>query len=149
MARPRILPDADDLGALRRDGKTYQEIADMYGVTVGAVHVALTRSNLIDNPRARHQEEIPWRVKADHAGSYPAQMLRLAARTRKGEELPPYKKRYLENWLKRLAAQDVVVGYHDEDGFYYTKRRQGVDTGLIRKPQWLIDQETEGVKDLA
>ncbi len=145
MARPRSLPDADKLGELRREGKTYMEIAEIYGVTQGAVHVALARSNLIEKPRPRYEAELPWRVKIEHAGSYPAQMLRLAARTARGEKLPVYKERYLENWIKRLDSEDAVVGYSDEDGFYYTKRRQGIDTGLIRRPQWLIERETAAV----
>jgi hypothetical protein len=136
MGRPRILPDADVLGTLIREGKTYDEIAHQYGVTKAAVHVALTRSNLIRNPRPRYDDEIPWHVKTEHANAYPLAMLRLEARRLRGKKIAPDKLRYLENWKARLERSNAVVGYHPDlpDGFYYTDARPGIDTGLIRVP---------------
>lgn len=144
MGRPRILPDADELGTLIRAGKTYQEIADQYGVTKAAVHVALTRSNLIRNPRPRYDDIIPWVVKAEHSNGYPLAMLRLEARRVRGKQLSDEKLRYLENWKRRLKAANAVVGYHPDlpDGFYYTEARPGIDTGLIRVPQDTPESET-------
>ena len=141
MARPRILPDADELGALRREGWTYDQIAERYGVTKSAVHVALTRSGLIENPRPRYDREIPWTVKTEHANSYQVAMLRMAARRGRGVKLRSDKERYLDNWIAQLDANNAVVGYHPDRGFYYTPRREGIDTGLIRKPNWLIEEE--------
>jgi len=146
MARPRILPDADVLGTLRREGWTYDQIAERYGVSKSAVHVALTRSNLIETPRPRYEREIPWTVATEHSNMYEVSMLRLAARRDHGAKIRAEKARYLDNWIAQLQRHDAVVGYHPDRGFYYTKRRPGVDTGLIRKPNWLIEEEVnEGV----
>lgn len=145
MARPRILPDADKLGELRRQGKTYAEIAEMYGVTKAAVHVALTRSHLIEKPRPRYDKMIPWHVKTEHSNSYPLSMLRLAARREAGGTIPAKKAEYLDNWIRRLRRANAVVGYHPDlpDGFYYTEARPGIDTGLIRVPEWVLAERED------
>ncbi|HEY6013340.1 MAG TPA: hypothetical protein VIU37_05015, partial [Candidatus Limnocylindrales bacterium] len=46
MAGVKKLPGVDELKALRRDGKTYKEIADTYGATPGAVYFAMRRAGL-------------------------------------------------------------------------------------------------------
>lgn len=146
MARPRILPDADTLGTLRREGKTYQEIADRYGVSRAAVHVALTRSNLIETPRPRYDREIPWTVKVGFSNAYPLAMLRISARRNAGLAVRADKARYLDNWVSMLQAENAVVAYSPSKGFYYVARRDNIDTGLIRKPNWLIEDEvSEGL----
>ena len=143
MARPRILPDADELGRLRREGWTYDQIAERYGVTRSAVHVALVRSNLIETPRPRYDNEIPWTVSTKHSNTYQASMLRMAARRLHGGKINPARERYLDNWVQHLEEADAVVGYHPDRGFYYTKRRPGVDTWLVRKPNWVIEKEVD------
>lgn len=141
MARPRILPDAPELSKLRREGKTYQDIATMYGVTRAAVHVALERSHLIEKPRPRYQGAIPWEVKAEHSSKWPIVQLRRHARREAGGTLTDRETRFLDNWLAKLAEADAVVGYHPDHGFYYTARRPEDGEGLVRKPDWMIAQE--------
>lgn len=116
----------------------------MYGVTKAAVHVALTRSHLIRNPRPRYDDLIPWHVKTEHSNAYPLAMLRLEARRLRGKPISEAKLKYLENWKRRLKASNAVVGYHPdlEDGFYYTEARPGIDTGLIRIPQDQLESQT-------
>ena len=139
MARPRILPDAPELARLRqREKLTYEQIATRYGVTRAAVHVALARSHLIDNPRPRYEAEIPWEVKAEHSSAWPLVQLRRAARRARGGQLSERDDRFLDNWLQKLREQDAVVAYHPDRGFYYTRRRPGVDKGLIREPEWRL-----------
>lgn len=47
MTATRKLPAAAELAAMRRDGKkTYREIAAEYGVTAGAVYLAMRRAGL-------------------------------------------------------------------------------------------------------
>lgn len=164
MARPRILPDADVLHQLRTTGVapegkvrpvvgpdskpwpaqgpwSYEQIAHAYGVTKAAVHLALSRSQLV-TPRPRYDEELPWLVATEHTSHYLAGMLRLAARQKRGLPIPPRKERYLNNWLENLAKPTsqaplgMVVDY-DRDaypgGFACVPRRPG-EEGLIRKP---------------
>jgi hypothetical protein len=143
MARPRILPDAPELAKLRREGKTYEDIATMYGVTKAAVHVALERSHLIETPRPRYIAEIPWRVKGEHSSEWALVQLRRAARRDAGTALSAREERMLDAWIGRLREQDAVVAYDPdrERGFYYVRRRPGVDLGLIHEPSWVLEEE--------
>lgn len=139
MARPNILPGKAELKKLRAKGLTYQQIGDMYGVTRSAVHLALARHDLIEQERPRYEEEIPWQIAPEHRTSYALQMLRLAARARRGDpKLSEKQRRSVASWLRRLELHDAVVGYSPDldDGFYYVARRPGRDSGLIREPDW-------------
>lgn len=144
MPRPRKLPDADTLHQLRVvQGKTYEEIAETYGVTRAAVHLALQKSGLVQ-PRPRYDKQIPWKVSMAHANETHLSMLRLAARRDAGHKLPPYKERALDAWIKALEEKDAVVDYRrtpwpgygpdGQGGFALVPRREGVDTWLIREP---------------
>ena len=143
MPRPRKLPDADVLHDLRIvQGKTYEEIANAYGVTRAAVHLALQRSNLV-TPRPRYFTEIPWRVSVEHSNNYHLAMLRLAAREKHGLPVPDHKVQYLHNWMDSLrmprerAPHGVVVDYHEgyKDGFATVPREPKIDRWLIREPR--------------
>jgi hypothetical protein len=142
MGRPRILPDADVLHDLKIvQGLTYDEIAERYGVTRAAVHLALRKSGLV-TPRPRYERHIPWKVAVEHSNSYHLAMLRLAARKEQGEKIPAYKEKYLENWLEALRREDLVIDYARDwagynqglGGFGTVKRRPGIDNWLIREP---------------
>lgn len=143
MARPRTLPDAEELHRLRVvEGRTYKEIAERYGVTTTAVGMALKKSHLTA-PRPRYQEEIPWLVAAEHSAAYPLWMLRLAARVKNGKEVSPAKRRYVENWLENLskprpgAPNGVVIDYDRDyypNGFAYVPREAEDGEWPIRRP---------------
>ncbi|WP_326827325.1 hypothetical protein [Streptomyces sp. NBC_01751] len=121
---------------------TYEQIAEHYGVTKGAVYWQLRDANLA-KPRADHKKYVPWTVKAAHAHARPAMMLRLMSRREQGDTLPEVKERMLDKWLHEVKEADVVVCYDREmppnpasptmGGFYYSKRRPSDDPGkLIR-----------------
>jgi hypothetical protein len=140
MPAPRQLPSSDVLRALRQKGKTYEEIAEMYGVTKGAVYWQLRDAGLAKT-RPDHSKFIPWKIKGDHAHAKPATMLRLHSRREQGDTIPPVKARMLDKWLAELKAADVVVCYRRDmppnpasytGGFYYSKRRPQDGDSLIR-----------------
>lgn len=143
MPRPRILPTGDVLLKLRREGKTYDEIAEMYGVTRGAVYLQLRNIPGLVEDRPSHRDMIPWRVKVEHAHAYPAMMLRLLGRRLKGQELPEDKAKLLDSWCKSLKDKNLVVHYDPDippnaaspkvGGWAYVER-QGTDHEWIRPP---------------
>ncbi|MFE0648512.1 hypothetical protein ACFVZH_07995 [Streptomyces sp. NPDC059534] len=119
---------------------TYDEIAEMYGVTRGAVYLQL-RDSKQTSKRPDHSKYIPWTVKAGHAQARPNAMLRLFSRREQGETLPEVKERMLDKWLAEIKEADVVVCYNREQvpnpasntgGWYYSKRRPSDGTNLIR-----------------
>jgi hypothetical protein len=141
MPAPRKLPDNAVLLELRRKGWTYQQIADEYDVTSGAVYWALDSAGGTKK-RNDHRKYLPWKVKTDHTHARPATMLRYLSRREQGETLPEPKARMLEKWLEEVKGADVVVCY-DRDfppnpaspttgGFYYSKRRPEDGESLIR-----------------
>jgi hypothetical protein len=141
MPAPRQLPTSDVLRSLRQKGKTYEEIAEMYGVTKGAVYWQL-RDAGIAGKRPDHSKYLPWRVKTEHAHARPAMMLRLLSRREHGDEIPAVKERMLDKWLGEVREADVVVCYSRDmapnpaspttGGFYYSKRRPTDGSSLIR-----------------
>ena len=114
-------------------GWTHQEIADEAyrrtgkKVTRGAITMAVRRAGLSDREVPRYHETIPWRVEARHAKHNAARNLRLLGRRLRGDELTePYAQR-LDSWLRRLEAENLVVGYwpDTEEGFFYVDPRPG------------------------
>ncbi|MEV5079273.1 hypothetical protein AB0K74_10715 [Streptomyces sp. NPDC056159] len=141
MPAPRQLPSSDVLRKLRGQKKTYEEIAQMYGVTKGAVYWQL-RDAGVSKKRPDHSKYIPWTVKVEHAHAKPVLMLRLLSRREQGDKIPEVKERMLDKWLKEIEAADVVVCYDREmppnpaspnaGGFYYSKRRESDGDNRIR-----------------
>lgn len=148
MAPPRILPDRGKLMQYRTPGpnfKTYDEIAEMYGVTVGAVYQQLRYIPGVVKPRARHHEFIPWTVKTEHMHAYPVTMLRLLARVESGQTIPDNKRRRLDRWVEEMREKNLVVDYDPQippnpaspvyGGFCYRNRRPGdSEWPPIRRP---------------
>ncbi|MEV7589696.1 hypothetical protein AB0O42_05420 [Streptomyces sp. NPDC089922] len=127
---------------------TYEEIAEKYGVTKGAVYWQLSAAGQVKQ-RPDHKRFIPWKVKTEHAHARPAMMLRLLSRKESGDEtIPDVKLRMLAKWLREVREADVVVCYDrtmppnpaspSTGGFYYSKRRPEDGDGLIR-----VDGESE------
>jgi hypothetical protein len=141
MPAPRSLPSSDVLRKLRSQGKTYEEIGDMYGVTKGAVYWQLQEAGLT-KVRPDHSAYIPWKLKTEHAHAKPATMLRLYSRRMQEDPIPAVKARQLDKWLAEIKKANVVVCYNracppnpasPTGGFYYSKRRPEDGNNLIRE----------------
>lgn len=140
MPSPRLLPDNEVLVRLRRQGWTYADIANEYGVTESAVYLRLRQANATKE-RVSHRDVIPWRIKKAHTYSFPAQMLRLYGRQQKGMELQPVKRNMLNKWLREMKEAGVVLCYSPDyppnpacqaGGFYYSRRRPDDGTCIVR-----------------
>ena len=130
MAPKKHTPDKATFQAWIAEGLTHQQMADRvfentgYRVTRAAITVALMGYGLT-SPKPRYKEEIPWRVKVEHAKTYPIRMLRFLGKRRAGVELPEGDARLLDTWLKRLARERLIVAYDAEDdiGVHYIDAR--------------------------
>jgi hypothetical protein len=89
-------------------------------------------------PRTIYREEIPWKVRADDMYDYTVKMLRAYGAMRAGRDLPPVKRRQLEQFMRRLDEVNEVVDYDptapDGERFHLVPRQKG-DTGYTRKPR--------------
>lgn len=129
MAADRILPDKSTLRHwIEDEGLSHQECADrvyeLTGRRVGrsAISVAVHRYGL-SKPGHRYPDYTPWHTRGEHVRAYPLRMLRLMGRrdTRGAEKLSPADASALEGWLRRIEAENVIVGYdpNDEQGVHY------------------------------
>lgn len=136
----KILPDKK-VEMLTRQGLTPKQVAerllaeDNIQVTPEAITVWRRRRG-IQPLTTKHSELLPWTVKKQHQDLWPAQMLRLEGRLRRGESISEKQRMWLENWKKKLSELNAVVHYdpESEKGFYNVPRREGVDLDLIRDP---------------
>jgi hypothetical protein len=141
MPAPRILPPSDVLLQMRNSGHTYEDIANEFGVSKGAVYLQLRQARATDK-RPSYKHLIPWTVRTDHAHAHPVTMLRLLGRRQKGETLPPVKSRLLDKWLEGMAENGLVLCYHPDappnpasrstGGFYYKRREESDGDSLVR-----------------
>lgn len=126
MAPPKYTPDKTTFQAWLAEGLTHQQMADRvyettgHRVTRAAVTVALMGYGLT-KPKPRYKETIPWRVKVDHAKSYPVTMLRHLGKRRMGIEMSEADEKLLDTWLDRLAMENLIVAYDPDDdaGLHY------------------------------
>lgn len=108
-------------------------------VALSTVSGHLSRIGLTD--RVKYDDYIPWpRISVDHNHAYQLSMLRIAARLDRGLLVRDVDRRRFEKWAAELREQGLVVHYEYDspDGFYYVAAREGVDDGLIRKPNVLV-----------
>lgn len=125
--RPRKLPPVAEMAAMVEQGMTHAQIAQAAGEASGehfatsSVTSALRRAGY-GQAVARFPEEIPWRVKPAHQRQYPATMLRLLGKRRRGDELTGEQAAKLDRWLHWLSESDAVVGYAPHWGFLYVAR---------------------------
>lgn len=142
MPAPRQLPDNETLKKLREQGWSYDDIANEYGVTRGAVYLQLSQAKAVKE-RPSYKHLIPWTVKREHTYAHPALMLRLLGRRQRGDDtIPDVKARMLDKWLRELRDADAVVCYHPDmppnaaspksGGWYYSKRRTEDGSSIIR-----------------
>lgn len=142
MAAPRLLPDKTTLTRLRREGVTYREIAERYGVTEAAVYLRLKADGLAKDREVSHKELIPWTVKYEHHHAHPVLMLRTLSRERQGLPVTPSRKAMLDRWMADLEEADVVVCYDPDmwpnpaspvtGGWFYMRRRKADGDSVIR-----------------
>ena len=142
MTRAKLL-DVTTLRHLRdAEQLTYQQIAERYGATRAAVHLALKQVG-VTKARPRYYAEIPWVVKPQHNNDYRVQLLRLAARLAHGGCASDADRLTLQRWMRALSSRDtglrhgVVVDYdhvRHPEGFAYVAREPRYDTELIRVP---------------
>lgn len=142
MAAPRLLPDKTTLERLRRQGVTYREIADQYGVTESAVYQRLKADGLANDQTVSHKALIPWVVKEEHRHTHPALMLRTLSRRQQGLPNSEARNRMLDKWLAEVKEADVVVCYDPDmwpnpaspitGGWWYSRRRKSDGDSMIR-----------------
>lgn len=120
MAPPTLVPDKTTLRRLLAQGHTHAEIARMYGVTREAISGAARRYGL-STDKVRHKDTLPWRVRGQHSMEYPARMLRLLGRRRKGQSMNAAQAAELDGFLARLKRDNSIVAYDPESitGFNY------------------------------
>jgi hypothetical protein len=142
MPAPRLLPDNDVLLQLRHQGWSYNDIANHYGVSRGAVYLRLRQVPGATTDRPSYPTLIPWTVAAQHTHSFPLMMLRLLGRRQAGKPISVPKERMLDKWLRDIREADVVVAYDPDQapnpaspktgGFYYSRRRKTDGKSLVR-----------------
>lgn len=142
MAAPRLLPDRTTLERLRRQGVTYREIAERYGVTESAVYQRLKADGLAKDQPVSHKALIPWTVREDHRHAHPALMLRTLSRRMQGLPNSEPRNKMLDRWLEEIKSADVVVCYDPDmapnpaspvyGGWWYSRRRPEDGDAMIR-----------------
>lgn len=126
MSAPRQLPEMSRMERWKREGLTYRQMAERHfeetgiRVTDRAFSAAFSRAGKSgeSKPLAR---TVPWRVRTDHHSSYPLTMLRALGRRLRNEPLRPGVDEELNQWLKKLRARGLIVGYdsRSDAGFHY------------------------------
>jgi uncharacterized protein YbcC (UPF0753/DUF2309 family) len=132
MPPKKLLPDDNTLRRMIASGMTHKQIAETFAVARSTVSARLHRIG--ETQQLRYLETIPWkRIKTEHNQSYPLMMLRLHARTLRGDTLTRDQNDRLRSWKKRLLDHDAVVVYlpDSSDGFYYVKRDLKADRSLL------------------
>lgn len=141
MAAPRRLPPVEQLAELVEQGFTHTQIADMLTqetgqkITRSAVSVALSRARLT-TPK-KDLRTAPWEVRAMHQNRFDLQMLRVHKRLEEGKPATDKDMKRYRSWRQRLDAEDAVIHYEPRSmqGFWWVRRRPGIDTGLVRLPE--------------
>lgn len=111
MAAPRQLPSIETMLKLRERGMSYDDIAEEYGVTKGAVYLQLRDAGRTKaRPNNRHLMPAGG-VKTEHTYAHPAMMLRILGRRERGEAIPPVKGRQLDKWLREMKEAGVILEY--------------------------------------
>ena len=130
MAPPRYVPPDPVLKLMLDAGWTRRQIRDyiyaetgrvltLPAITLHAIRLGYGKS------KPRYSETIPWRVKTDHAKTYPIRMLRLLGKRRLGIELGSDEGALLDNWRATLRRSGLIVAYdpNDDQGVVYVDDR--------------------------
>lgn len=131
--------------ALAEARKAHREVNDPnYGLPPTSTIYPIWHRNGVKPHVRRYEDEIPWVLRQEDLHQYIPQMLRAAARLRRGETNAPDPQKKLDKFLRKLERDGDVVHYDPKhpqarNGFVLTERREGIDTGLIRSP-WFTDR---------
>ena len=124
------------------EGRTYQWMTDEYRrkyniETVPSLWGNFRRRKGLARRINRDDDMIPWAIQLEHRQAYPLFMLRVAAREQAGMALRAVDKTRLSAWRAELEEASAVVHYDPdtEAGWFFVKRRDGIDLGLIREPE--------------
>ena len=125
--------------AMLRAGATQQEVADHFGVTQGAVHMAIKRGNIKHDYDRTYKSEsgLPWHpIRPEHRNKHLARMLRAAARRQQGKSNAAVLEAQLDSFLASMEEGGWVVHYDPDtaEGFWRVLRRPGIDKGFVREP---------------
>ena len=139
MAPQKYTPDKTTFRQWLAEGLTHQQMADRVyeqtgrRVTRAAITVALMGYGLTST-KPRYKETVPWRVKVEHAKTYPIRMLRLLGKRRAGAELTEEENRLLDTWIDHLIVENLIVAYDPDD-----------DMGVIYVDAGYRDHEDDGI----
>lgn len=111
-----------------REHMTLQEIGDRHGVSASAVCHRLRKMGAT-GVRPRYSQEIPWRVAVEHTDDHAVASLRALGAYRAGKTLDRYDQRLVERFVQRMVAENLVIAYDREDGFFEVQR-DPVDIGV-------------------
>ena len=131
-------PSDDVLRELIDAGVTQREIGERYGVKRQTVGYWIKRAGLGTRSAGRsHKDYLPWDVKAEDHHDSIARALRWYSTREQGGDLDPVAKREVERLLEFLKEEKVVVDYERDRGFFFRRRKPGVDrvTDIIRRPR--------------
>jgi len=132
MPRERWMLQPDQLRRLRMLGFSYKDIQKitfaMTGrqVALSTVGASLHRAGLTEK-QDRYQDEVPWRVKPQHAAAYPVRMLRDLGRIRRGGDMPDDERLRFFSWVRTIEESQHVVAYDpdSDQGFHYVPVSDG------------------------
>ncbi|TDC00928.1 hypothetical protein E1267_33230 [Nonomuraea longispora] len=112
--RPTI--DRGELARLVAEGRSVQELAAHFGVSVSGVLQAKRASGLA-KPMLDHSAALPWKLARAHAQSGPATNLRNLSAAAQGK--PPASDRLNTalRWAQRLVDEGLDVRYDPDEGF--------------------------------
>lgn len=136
--------DREFLTELLNEGLPGPEVVNRYresGRGVIALNSVYAMRHHLGLPplREQHLELLPWKMKPNHNSGFPAQMLRLESRHRRGETLSKDDEGKRARFVRRLEREGIVVDYNPanpeyHEGWAYVERRPGIDVDLIRDP---------------
>ncbi len=147
MPAVRKLPDATTLRRLREMNWRLEDIAKEYGVTEGAVWLALDRAGFVESVPT-YADLLPWDIAEEHRMTAIMARFRSINRQKRGLPLSEGDERRLTEWLANLEEHDVVVNYHPaappndastKGGFYYVPREPR-DKWIVREPDRMTDE---------
>lgn len=137
------LPNDTKLTELFSRGLKNLEIAEQYGVTRQAVSkrrrlMGLSAHGLALREAAELLRQV-WDIKpmdgaGKHTGLHQYVYLRALLRLRLGDQIHPDDMQNIRGWVPRLRAQNVVVTYSRDEGFFFTPRIDSDDSYIIRWP---------------
>lgn len=137
MARPRTLPDNDQIAKHLNDDWTYTRIAEKYGTTREAVSALVLRYGMAPPKVGRHAAFIPWTIAPEHRRYAELRKLRYYSKRMQGEPLTFAEEKALDNWLAEMNADPdcpMVLAYNRVDGWHYVEREPSDGDGIVRRP---------------